>query len=639
MIKEGDESRGMSRTMSDGASSPSACPYAVALHWNSDDDTVTSNTTIDDHESINSHSKFGISHTNETKRLIQACPAFQNGHCPFASCTNEHEIRKMLLQIPTSHYNQNNDNEKIVDAVTTTNLSPISNDRQDDIATPFLKVLQELHSVVGMVAATSNDTASTTDDSKLPFPILPNKCPVLSSSNQVPMTSTANTATNATKFTHVIMDGYSLAEIMARLAKEVDEEEDGEGADISEGHDAAASVEDQNNKVTSMVENTRGIVPVKLVDDATTTRSQEQQQRKLSVTIKSGTAASHVAAENVHFVRNFIRGQIDPLLFAELTCKLFYVYQTLEYYILNDNAVKNNIHLQQFHSFHQQLQRTESLKDDLDYWFGTNKADQIIQSISNDRTTTGLGSGNGTNTFVSLATKDYLDRIQYCAQNNPLLLLAHSYTRYLGDLSGGKILARVARKALQLSNQDDGLAFYDFTATIQNAKQFKDEYRLALDNLYPPLSEYDIQLLVAEANIAFCLNMRLFEELDVLANVPDAKVRPLIEAIQPYAISDQSTTNIGNTNNKNHQFTGDKEIPKECPFAKLGQMNNDVDGAPVTAATTANTKRCPWPFIIFHNPIQALHDWQTWMIFGLVLCWLYHQFLVQTAINGAVDVK
>jgi heme oxygenase (biliverdin-producing, ferredoxin) len=672
MTNEGEDTQGevsIRAAMNDGASSPATCPYAVALHWNSDDDTVTSNTTTmtDDNESNNHHTKFSINPTNETKRLIQSCPAFQKGHCPFASCSNEHEIRKMLLQIPSSHYNHQNNNkeELIVDAVTstatTTDPSPSTkNTQEQDIATPFLKVLQELHSVVGIVAttttstSTSNDTQSTntTDtgtSSILSF--LPNKCPVLSSSasssisNQVQMKTRTSVSTSTTKFTYVIMDGYSLAEIMARLAKEVEEEEENEDVELSEGHDNTTVHSQDRIQQTDKINDPTTIESSNVVDSVVTipgrSIKQEQQQeqhdqqqhdRKLSVTIKSGTAASHVAAENVHFVRNFIRGQIDPFLFAELTCKLYYVYNTLEYYILNDPNTKQNVYLQQFFKFHEQLQRTETLKEDLDYWFGTNKAEQIITSAQIDPNTgTSYSNNNGT-TFMSEATKDYLDRIQYCVANNPLLLLAHSYTRYLGDLSGGKILARVARKALQLSNEGDGLAFYDFTSTITNAKQFKDDYRLALDNLFPPLSDYEIQLLVAEANIAFCLNMRLFEELDVLANVPNAKLRPLIEAIEPYTISKADNTN--DKRGHHHSTTEGKEIPKECPFAKLSQMSNDAVTTTTTTPTSANTttstikKRCPWPFIIFHDPIEALHDWQTWMVFGLVLCWLYHQFMI-----------
>ena len=55
-----------------------------------------------------------------------------------------------------------------------------------------------------------------------------------------------------------------------------------------------------------------------------------------------------------------------------------------------------------------------------------------------------------------------------------------------------------------------GLAFYEFDE-IDDAKSFKNKYRTALDNL--PLSKPDEQLVIAEANYAFRLNMDVFDEI------------------------------------------------------------------------------------------------------------------------------
>ena len=38
------------------------------------------------------------------------------------------------------------------------------------------------------------------------------------------------------------------------------------------------------------------------------------------------------------------------------------------------------------------------------------------------------------------------------AKDNPILLVGHHYTRYLGDLSGGQILKGIAKKALKLKD-------------------------------------------------------------------------------------------------------------------------------------------------------------------------------------------
>jgi len=136
-----------------------------------------------------------------------------------------------------------------------------------------------------------------------------------------------------------------------------------------------------------------------------------------------------------------------------------------------------------------ELWRRESLTEDLAYFFGPEWKSQI---------------------HPSPAAKTYIARIREVAKSKPMLLLAHSYTRYLGDLSGGQILRNIASRALGLKD-GKGLSFYDFKA-IPEAKPFKDRYRAALNEL--PLELHDVLDVVKEANLAFHLNMKMFEELD-----------------------------------------------------------------------------------------------------------------------------
>jgi len=58
----------------------------------------------------------------------------------------------------------------------------------------------------------------------------------------------------------------------------------------------------------------------------------------------------------------------------------------------------------------------------------------------------------------------YLARIRTLANSvDPTQLLAHSYVRYLGDLSGGQTIRRVVAKAYLLDEADGlGLKFYEF---------------------------------------------------------------------------------------------------------------------------------------------------------------------------------
>lgn len=58
---------------------------------------------------------------------------------------------------------------------------------------------------------------------------------------------------------------------------------------------------------------------------------------------------------------------------------------------------------------------------------------------------------------------------------------------------------------------DNGTSFYNF-CDIDNEKEFKEMYRNALNNV--PLNDMQIEQVIAEANISFNLNMKIFQELD-----------------------------------------------------------------------------------------------------------------------------
>ena len=321
----------------------------------------------------------------------------------------------------------------------------------------------------------------------------------------------------------------------------------------------------------------------------------------LSDALKYGTAESHEAAENVHFVKNFIEGNIDRELYQELVAGLYHTYVCLET-LLNTHGPKffPTLH------FETELSRTEALKEDMEFWHGTGwETDPKCRN-------------------PSPAVQDYIDRMEEVGRMDPLLLLSHAYTRYLGDLSGGKVLSRIARRALNLDGYD-GLQFYYFES-ISSAVAFKKKYRAALDDL--ALKPDQMSRLVAEANVAFALNMRVFEELDVKGKVPGARVRPVIEALSYYydRITDQQQNK--NTDQK------EEESKFKCPFGfREGPNPHNKATAPVSKAKEVTavkaiekkgqSGRCPWPFVFFHDPSQGMKDWQTWFIVGIALCWCW----------------
>ena len=197
----------------------------------------------------------------------------------------------------------------------------------------------------------------------------------------------------------------------------------------------------------------------------------------LALQLKEGTKVSHSAAENTKFVSSFLKGVVSRDNYKQLTANFYYVYRAMEEEIekLDDFPLHDKL-----------LNRTNKLEQDLRYYYGVMWRDKIEPSQS---------------------TKNYVKRIQVIAQQTPYLLVAHHYTRYMGDLSGGQILASITKKALNLTTE--GLKFYEFD--IPNMKEYKDKYRQTLNDLN--MSEVQTSMLIDEANYAFKLNMLLFDEL------------------------------------------------------------------------------------------------------------------------------
>ncbi len=86
-------------------------------------------------------------------------------------------------------------------------------------------------------------------------------------------------------------------------------------------------------------------------------------------------------------------------------------------------------------------------------------------------------------------------------------LIAHAYTRYLGDLGGGPILRRRVSSTLHLG--EDALAFYDFPA-IADLRAYAAAYRLRLDSAARSFSD-EPDRFVDEAVRAFQMNIALSE--------------------------------------------------------------------------------------------------------------------------------
>lgn len=206
----------------------------------------------------------------------------------------------------------------------------------------------------------------------------------------------------------------------------------------------------------------------------------------LSLALREGTAEAHTLAEHTAFMKCFVRGLITPSLFRQFLANLYFVYTALEAALAS--ATSDRLGAMYF----PELNRSGQLAEDLAFYYGDNWRDQITPLT---------------------ATRVYLSRIHDLAQSDPLLLIAHSYTRYMGDLSGGQALSKIVRSQLALP-EGKGTAFYEFPAlpTPEDKKAFKQRYRETLDSL--GLDEDAIARIVKEANFAFALNCNLMHALE-----------------------------------------------------------------------------------------------------------------------------
>ena len=204
----------------------------------------------------------------------------------------------------------------------------------------------------------------------------------------------------------------------------------------------------------------------------------------LATQLREGTKKAHTMAENVGFVKCFLKGTVEKKSYRHLVSNLYFVYSALE-----EEMSRHRNHPVVSMIYFPELNRESSLECDLDYYYGPNWKTQITPSP---------------------ATQSYIQQIHRISEEAPELLVAHSYTRYLGDLSGGQILKNIAQRGMGLSD-GVGTAFYEFE-DISDEKAFKNSYRKSLDNL--PINQSDADRIVEEANAAFGMNMEIFKELE-----------------------------------------------------------------------------------------------------------------------------
>ena len=202
--------------------------------------------------------------------------------------------------------------------------------------------------------------------------------------------------------------------------------------------------------------------------------------------IRQATWGDHEGAEHATYMDDLLAGKLTLAQYAVLKEQLWFVYLEIE---KDAERFADDPAAQPFASkeWMDKLRRLPALERDLDFmspgWRGT--------------------------ITPTPETAEYIARLKEKASDWAAGWIAHHYTRYMGDLSGGQMIARLAWKLYDIS-PEEGAEFYHF-ADVESPKGFRDAYREALDAL--PYGDEEKAAMVEEVREAYRLNTLMLTHL------------------------------------------------------------------------------------------------------------------------------
>lgn len=200
---------------------------------------------------------------------------------------------------------------------------------------------------------------------------------------------------------------------------------------------------------------------------------------QLSAAMRAASHQEHDAAEQSPFITELLGGELGEDAYVAYLLRLRTVYAALE------EAMRHRRQDPLVAAFYDPaLERLPAIEADLRCW-----SDAMPGSSD------------------SPAAESYRRRLETIGSG--AALLAHHYTRYLGDLSGGQVIGRTLDRTFKLGGA--GLALYTFP---MRPKKYKDGYRSRLDAL--SLQPGQVEILLSEVKLAFGLNQALLDELAAL---------------------------------------------------------------------------------------------------------------------------
>ena len=202
-----------------------------------------------------------------------------------------------------------------------------------------------------------------------------------------------------------------------------------------------------------------------------------------SQALRERTRTGHSASEGADFMNDLMTGKGSREDYIALVAQHYFIYEAIE--AAGARFAADPV-AQRFIT--PQLTRLPALESDLEFLVGSNWREQIAPLPTTER---------------------YVARVNVVADEGWAGgFLAHHYTRYLGDLSGGQVIRTLMQR--QFGFETNGVGFYLFDQ-IAKPKQFKDTYRDELDAIDWDAAERE--RVIDEVLVAYGFNTDLFVDL------------------------------------------------------------------------------------------------------------------------------
>lgn len=204
------------------------------------------------------------------------------------------------------------------------------------------------------------------------------------------------------------------------------------------------------------------------------------QNLPLTKRLYEETKSAHAQIESMPFILNLRDQKLSQNEYTQYLADLKHVYAALE------DGLRKNLEIPAIKALYDdKLSRTKMLDADL-------KSFQAEGAIPTD------------------ASQDYARHLEALSGQTPLLLLAHAYLRYMGDLSGGRMM----KKSVEQLFPGDHTAFYNFDELLGEkalgAKfvEYKNAWKGRLDGFH--FSAEEQSALIEEAQKGFEYAGRMF---------------------------------------------------------------------------------------------------------------------------------